>query len=1477
MSYARPLFALVVISSVLTLAPKTAGAQAPPASVEKPATSKQDFDAQSVALRTALHHDPTLDAPLERLAAMYRAESRIEELLGIYRTHLAQYPDDASGTTVLVRLLVTLGDPEAARAARTATERFPQHAFLRYLHYQVLRGRSDPKALDELDRAIELETQPARKLAWVDLLLPAAVVEDRRAPAKKHLDTLAALVSDAEGRLEVARKMNKYKFHDQALELLQKAAAASPSPETMVATEMEAATAEVGLNRMDMASARLDRLLAKLAPDYWQRGEILLRRLALVKSPAEQEAMIQAARKRLEKAPSDEAAALDLARILSGFELPREALAALQDAGRRGLNTERIEKQVLELFDRLHDEPGREAYLARRIREQPERKDLLILHVRSLYGLGKRAEALAEFTAALEKLEAQDKRVQLLEMARALRRASLPADAAELYRRVIDLEPARLDVRRELAETYLAMGQRERVREVLSKAAYLQAEVENFLDLVQFMIQQELLPEAKAAVTQRLARDKEDLELSLLLLSIEQRLGNASAGDDLIQKGRRLSDTGARYRRWLEAAAAFCEAFETKDKFLQAEEDRLEQEPKEWTAQRVERRLAYVEVAARSGRRAEAAAMIERDLAASPPADVRSRLRRQLIAAMDTASVAVPSPGSGVPLDVDRQKMLAQLESLAKDDPQFADEANARLALLHARNERGDLAAQLLAKIDVTRIQDPAILNALRTLYPQYRNDPRAVVAILERLTVVNPTDRLAWEQWVAALAVQGDETRLSSAIRRLLAGVPNMPLSDPTRQLLQAHLADSHWRSVAQRATEGQEAALADALPLLDSVERIAQDDAQRLWITWIRAYVLHRLGRKPARDAAIVELQRQVALLHKTPKPPADPQKPGDEAPPAPGPAEPPRIAFPEGLTVSLEQARKLLTSAPEAPAPPAVSPRQGPAGELKTQWAFDTSTGAAVTTILPVGESRVLIGDASRTLYCLDAATGRLLWQREDVLPLSPPLQEGGPYSGYDLARSGRLKGPELAADDQGRFYVPGSAEVSCYAVDDGRLLWQSRVGAVGTAFKAPSVPVSSPLPVVTPCVSIFLAQGHVVTYEPASGTVAKIDPGTGKIVWELSVAAAQPAMIGPHNSGASLSGKRLLVYGARTAILDLEKGEVEWSFEPWRVRPFPVKLPDPSAPSPSSTAGAASSYPGSVGYPPGMSPAYPVVSYGPSYAPGYYPGGVVYRSGYVRSYPSSYVTYPGYPSPYGPAAQPAVFVDYSQPLRGGLPSGEMCLSGPAVVWAALDRQGVPRQAALVGPWVLLLDPSGISVVRTDLPLGGKRLMVQAALVGVSGRTACLVSGNELLLVDVADGTARRFGLQDQPSPSPYPLPVTAVVDGPLVYVSGPRGILCLNARTAQRVFQADWPKDLASAAASSTPSPSSPLAPSPYAATPGVSYVITSSPYGPSSGMAVDPYGRRIVPSGVLRVGPGRIYATPSPSRVAALKERAADGR
>ena len=110
----------------------------------------KDFDKESLALRTALHHDASLELPLERLVDLYRESGKLGELVDLYRAHVVQYPGDPGGRAVLVRLLAAAGDPDATAAARVAVEVFPENGLLWYLLADLLGSQRDPGAADAL-------------------------------------------------------------------------------------------------------------------------------------------------------------------------------------------------------------------------------------------------------------------------------------------------------------------------------------------------------------------------------------------------------------------------------------------------------------------------------------------------------------------------------------------------------------------------------------------------------------------------------------------------------------------------------------------------------------------------------------------------------------------------------------------------------------------------------------------------------------------------------------------------------------------------------------------------------------------------------------------------------------------------------------------------------------------------------------------------------------------------------------------------------------------------------------------------------------------------------------------------------------------------------------------------------------------------------------------------------------------------------
>ncbi|REK46946.1 MAG: hypothetical protein DWQ46_05485 [Planctomycetota bacterium] len=1341
---------------------------------------------RTLPLRTALHHDPSLVAPLEQLVQDYRAAGRLDELIQLYESHVANYPQDRNARTVLLRLLAAGGNPETWRAAQAAVEQFPDDAYLRYVMYEVQQRRRGPNAVLHLDKAIELQNDTARKVAWIEKLLEIAQVSGRNDLARKQLAVLAELTRTPEARLDVARKMNRYGFHQECLKLLAERDEVV-APETMVDLELEAASAEVGLEDATAARGRLAALLEKLTGDYWRREEILHRLLALVEAREEREQMIAAARAKVDEHPRDEAAVLDLAQILAGFEFRRESLAVLLAAEDRLPHSEAIERRTLALFDRLRDDKGRAEYLSRRLQQQPQRQDLAFENIKSLYLSGQRDKAQAAWDDLASGLDRVARSKEALQLARFLRRVSLARESIPLFEEVLRRDPTRLDVRRELAEVYFTLGNRRQMRQLLVEGVGDDAKDENFRDLVAYMMRQKLYLPAREAIARRLEKDDENLELRMAVLEIDKHLGRALSGEELIESSRALCDTPARYRLWLEAAVSFHDEFDTTEAFLAAEQTRVESEPGPWSDEQIERRLAFVEVAAESKLRESIVVMLEDDLMGELPRAHRVRLRRALVGILEKKL------GPGMQ---DAGALEAHLTSLGQEDPAAADEAHARLALGYARSQRFDLAQQQLENVDVERIRDPGTVSGLIGLYPQIRSEAyrQITLQLMRRLSEINPSDRANWKRWMMALAASRDEQRLRGELRRLLVGIKELPLASESRDELAAQLVDSYWRSIARKLASSKKATLADSLPLIADLERIARDDKEALWVAWLRAYVLNRLDRERGRDEAIAELARLTERLAGHEKDPAAESSQELRA-------ETTFLAFPDGLKMSLAKAQELLTAPLRERPDRRTASAAGPAPPFALRWTYETGR-ASIVKIRAASPERLLVGDSTGWLHCVAARSGKLLWKHKIELPSArlaaaqpQPYVASYGYGGaampgyyvqtpygqqYVQYRPATTVSAAASAHTFGglivdgeRIYLPDVASVSCRDLRDGSLRWRARVGVPGgePRFAAP--------------VSLAMHRDTLVTFEPESGTITRIDPSSGKVTWELRLTAEKPLQVTAQNSGSSLDGDRLLVYGARTALVDLVRGEVVWSLEPWELRALPVDLhaDDKKRKRPASAAGqaAASSY-GLAQYQRQLLlPAYGhrYMAAGSGYNPWAYPAAVIPQ-------------------------QPPTIASYHNVSYENLhPDGRLVLTGPAVIWASSVNAGSPRQAVLKQQSLLLSDATGLQVISTDLPLTGHRLPVKGDLIGVSGRVACLQQATNLHLVDLVD--PQRTHAIEIPGSDPKR---RVTIDGSQIYIVQGDGIRIYSALSGELLHHASWPAELVPVAVADEKPPAAP---------------------------------------------------------------------
>ncbi|MGI8601519.1 MAG: PQQ-binding-like beta-propeller repeat protein [Verrucomicrobiales bacterium] len=1319
---------------------------------EAVAPSAEKFEQQSLALRTALFYDPSLDLPLKGLIELYGNANRADELIGLYRTHAAQYPEDAGSQAVLVRLLLELKRPEASSLAQAAVEGHPANALLLYLRHLDLDAQRDSRSLDFLSQAVDKEADPTRKRAWVDKLVTAAVGEGRRDLAEKHLRALATMAGQgAEALVTLAHRMAKERFHALALETLGSASKAGAAPETAVEIELQAAAAEAALDRTAEAAKRLDALLAKVASDYSRRPEIVQRRVLLLETNADRERMLKTARAAYAANPRSEASALDLAELLAACELRLEAVRVLIEAAKNLPQSERLEKATLSLLDRLGDERGVRDFLESRLAHPPERLDLAYRLIKALYALGARDEAARRFSALLDKTDAADRITRQLDLGRSLRRMNLPADAASIFRAVVTAEPGRLDVRRELAETLIAAGDKPAARRLMRQALTESAEIENFLDVIGFMTQQDLLPEARDALQQRIAREPRQFELPLLLVDVLTKLGEQKESEAQLEIVRPLADTEARYRRWLEAASAFHEAFETSERFFDGEQARLAAEVGDekgggWTKERAARYLAFCEVTRHNKTESRLAEILQERLkdTALPP-DLRTTLHRLLVETLGR------DPKNAI-------EVRNHLQWLAEEDTARADEYRLRLAkaqheALQKGGGRSDQIRALLQVVEVSKIREPALLRGTHKLFFDYAFPDKAL-AVLEQLTALEPADRGHWERWLSALAGLSDEKRLRDALRALLAGVAREPLSDETLDLLRSHFIDSCWRSIASIMATGEADRLSEILPFLDTIERTKKLDAERLWVTWTRGWVLRQLGHDEAAEEAASRIESIASAL----------PRPGDAEQ-----SEPPGLLFPDGLSLSLPRARAMLKERSQRPA---FSSEQaaGPASPPEMRWGFETDTGAIVVQLIPFGPSKLFVVDNAATLYQLDTTNGKLLWREHGLWkarsgpgPSDMPIRAsrraaqvnyGTGYYG-DPAQN-LVVPPRFACDpENGRLFLCRDGILTARSAQDGRVLWQSEIaGEIKRVAPQPGQPAPLPIPD-----EIFLdLNGRVIVWRAETASAAAFHPATGKLLWSRVLAAEKPnPQLNPLNSGASCADGLLLVYGHLPAVLDTSDGATLWSFDASAAKEFPLTL---------KTHDEKPATPGSANQP-------AVTSLSGSYAPQNYRG-----SGAAGGMPPRRLAM----NHLKPLAERAAVLSQWIENKG-------VLVAPAVSWAEQGWQ--PIGGVIANGRLILTMPQLTQVLSLDLPLAGARFSLNGSFVGVTGNKAVFQLAGALALLDMARGTTTPVPLDVLGTGGQNAVPEVCLA-GTRLYIAGEKGLLCVNPHTQRVLYFAPWPE-------------------------------------------------------------------------------------
>jgi len=945
---------VVLLTAVAAVAEEGDGGEGAEARTEEGtgAADGSDLLQKSLPYRTALHHDPSLEPPLEQLLKLYRDAGRIEELLAIYRQHLNQFPVDSRARAVLYRLLHRSGQVEAESFLRRSVRTCPDDGYLKFLLGSSLDGEGDPEGRRLLLEAVDAEQRTSRKQDWLLSLIGSAARFGDRGSVEAALERWRELPLASIDHVELAELLLRHGFGEQTLALL--AEVGSQDAEDQVSLELLRARAEEHSGEIEAAKKRLDALLARLDERYWRREEILLLRFGLVRGKEEIAAVIAERREAVDADPDSEQAWLDLARTQRAFSRGESALATLREAHEKLPGSLLIEQALMEHFERLHRYEDYEAWIAEKVAEHPERHDLRRRHVELLFLFERDEEARAAFDELLAEVDPATRTEQRLMMARKLRPLGLVRAAVSLLEQVLEENPNRFDLMRELLELQHQIDPRSVFALLTEERLRKDGPIEQVIDLARWLNAKGFLPQSTTLLEHHLEEHPYHPDLNVLLASAYRRLGLRAKRAERLAVLREEMTSVADFRRLMNALVDGIEDEAERTETLNAELEKLA--TLEDGEDRRHRELALIEMLAEEGEeRAALVDWLEMRIAAVDDA-WRPAYRKQLTGVLSKMQEA-------------DAKLEEQLKILAEEDPRHQQRYLVRrLQLLVRRRQQANgyygnfpEAQELLGRIEVEMIDERDSLQILDTVLQQV-GEQELHAEVLAKLVTRTPEDAKLWERWLNLLAEQRMEENLRVAIRRLLANQDQVELDDARREQLKRHLLFSLWRSVAERLQQGD---LAGALPFLAQAEA-AGDDQDHAWVLWSRAVILDRLDRRRAYEETRARLERLAGVED-------------DDG----------YIVFPDGIRCHPELIKRRFESDPAEQRTVAALP------PYDLEWLADLGDG--VLGAYELGET--LAVQTGGGLVGVDLATGKRLWRREVDLVAT----EGGFEAGSGNVRS------------------------------------------------------------------------------------------------------------------------------------------------------------------------------------------------------------------------------------------------------------------------------------------------------------------------------------------------------------------------------------------------------------------------------------------------------------------------------------------
>lgn len=1093
------------------------------------APTPAEFDKTSLALRTALHFDPSVESPLTSLVQLYQRAGKGADLIALYTTHLAQYPQDAGARVVLARIYVEMRDARAGDFLKQAVDRHPDDALLAWVHAQWLGSRFDPKALDEMDRALGLEPVGAfRRSTWLVAFLRAAASQNREDVAAKRCDAMRkAGIWTLPQQIAWASRAMEAGLPRAAAVLLDGVDPARLDGEPAVEAMLLLSRVALANGSRDTAARWADQLVERLAADHWRRREALILRLQCAEGELGRRKLLDEAQSRWKAQPDSEAEALSYGELLLAAGNSSDAVDVWRATLKRMPSSRAIEARLLELLDRGHRDEEMLAVLDEQLKRQPAREDLKLQRVRQLLSMGRGDEGLQAMDALIGAMEPSQRAPAVLQTARWLRQRNLLVESSRLLEQLIQRDPQLWEVRKELAELYGALKRRDDMARLFQVEMAEATPPEVRLEVAQFLLAQKMWPSARRLIEPWVARRPVEFDGRLLLARICTLMGDDAAAERYLDECRDRADTEARYAAWLAAALERADESETVDAFVAAERKRLlPANGESWTPAALSRLLALQEQSGRLSKPEEIEQGARKALEApGMEPEVREALELSLIDAIQAQQ------GRGKEVE---SALLAAIERGGRK----AEDLRLRLVLLYADARRYDLMRDELKKMEVNQCTDQDRLSRCAAHCASVGAMEEAL-PLLERLVRLAPDERQHWIQWTTTLAQLGDEEALRNALAEARSRAGKWKLTDEAQDLLRRHSCASCWRSAARLltasgATMDQELML-QLRTLLDGVEEGEFGEQRRLWSVWVRGMIGRRAGNSG-------DVQRAIAALSA---------------------ASAEWVDFPDGMSLSkahaLDELKNVAVREESSSPKPVSRPCSAP---FSMGWGFLAPRQAAIQRWALTSDGRsVLVADSRDQLHALNRATGKLRWSASfhdgNGNPAIPVPARSMSQERVDLPVEWALNNEALALLADGALIVRD--------VESGKVLWRA--------------PISPGLASTSGVRDTALAadDSSIYLWQAGAGRLLAFDSRSGKLRWQSLIDALaraprpnsnQPQWV---SAGVQIDGGHLLVWGSGTAVLRAADGRVLRQSTREAVPAFPLELQAEGEDAPTMTSG------------------------------------------------------------------------------------------------------------------------------------------------------------------------------------------------------------------------------------------------------------------------------------------------------------------